>query len=75
MFPGMIMWAANPPRGPASPPADYTVRITANGETKSQGFVIGIDKRLEGQVTVADLQEQFKLSSQIKTRSPRRTWP
>ena len=35
VFPGMIMWAAQPQRGPAAPPGDYTVRITANGETKT----------------------------------------
>jgi hypothetical protein len=68
VFPGLIMWAAAPQRGPASPPADYSVRITANGETKTQGFTIGIDKRLEGQVSVADLQEQFKLSTAIKNK-------
>ena len=34
VFPGMIMWAAQPQRGPAAPPARYTVRITANGQTR-----------------------------------------
>ena len=40
VFPGMIMWAAQPQRGPASPPGKYSVRIAANGETKSREFDI-----------------------------------
>jgi photosystem II stability/assembly factor-like uncharacterized protein len=68
VFPGMIMWAANPARGPLAPPADFTVRVTAGGETKSQGFTIGIDKRLEGSVTAADLAEQFKLATDIRNK-------
>ena len=67
-FPGMIMWAANPQRGPAAPPAKYTVRVTAGGETKAQEFSIGIDSRLMKSVTVADLQQQFKLSSEIRDK-------
>ncbi|MEO7134147.1 MAG: glycosyl hydrolase, partial [Vicinamibacterales bacterium] len=68
VFPGMIMWAANPARGPLAPPSDFTVRITAGGETKSQGFTIGIDKRLDGHVSAADLAEQFKLSAEIRDK-------
>ncbi len=34
VFPGMIMWAAQPERGPASPPGKYAVRVSANGETQ-----------------------------------------
>jgi hypothetical protein len=64
----MIMWAAAPQRGPLAPPADFTVRVTAGGETKSQGFTVGIDKRLEGSVTAADLAEQFKLSTEIRNK-------
>jgi photosystem II stability/assembly factor-like uncharacterized protein len=69
VFPGMIMWAAQPQRGPASPPGTYGVRITANGETKSRSFAIGIDPRLvvEG-ITEAYLLEQFTLSSQVRDR-------
>ncbi|MBA3272004.1 MAG: glycosyl hydrolase, partial [Acidobacteria bacterium] len=40
VFPGMIMWAAQPQRGPASPPGAYRVRITANGEAKGRDFTI-----------------------------------
>jgi photosystem II stability/assembly factor-like uncharacterized protein len=69
VFPGMIMWAAQPQRGPASPPGKYSVRITANAETKSRDFNIGVDPRLvEAGITAEYLHEQFKLSSQVRDR-------
>jgi hypothetical protein len=65
----MIMWAAQPQRGPASPPGQYSVRITANGETKARDFTIGIDPRLLADgITEAYLHEQFKLSSDVRDR-------
>lgn len=68
-FPGMIMWAARPERGPASPPGDYAVRITALGETKTQPFKIGIDPRLvEDGITEDFLHEQFKLSTRVRDK-------
>jgi photosystem II stability/assembly factor-like uncharacterized protein len=69
VFPGMIMWAAQPQRGPASPPGKYSVRITADGEKKSRDFAIGIDPRLLADgITEAYLHEQFKLSSEVRDR-------
>jgi hypothetical protein len=69
VFPGMIMWAAQPQRGPASPPGRYAVRISANGETKNREFSIGIDPRLKAAgITEEFLLEQFKLSSQVRDR-------
>jgi hypothetical protein len=65
----MIMWAAMPQRGPAAPPGKYTVRITANGETKTRDFTLGVDPRLLADgITDAYLQEQFKLSMQVRDR-------
>ena len=62
VFPGMIMWAAQPQRGPAAPPGPYSVRIAANGETTSTAFEIGLDPRLEQDgVSLDDLREQFEL--------------
>jgi hypothetical protein len=67
VFPGMIMWAAQPQRGPAAPPGTYTVRITANGETRTRDFTIGLDPRLQADgITIADLREQFALSLRIR---------
>jgi hypothetical protein len=69
VFPGMIMWAAQPQRGPAAPPGKYSVRITANGETKTRDFSLGLDPRLLADgITEAYLQEQFKLSVQVRDR-------
>ena len=69
VFPGMIMWAAQPQRGPAAPPARYTARITANGETKTTTFEVGLDPRLGSDgITLDDLREQFALSTRIRDK-------
>ena len=69
VFPGMIMWAAQPQRGPAAPTGKYTVRITANGETKTRDFTIALDPRLVADgITEADLLEQFKLSLRVRDK-------
>jgi hypothetical protein len=67
VFPGMIMWAATPQRGPVAPPGTYSVRVTANGQTQVQPFTIGIDPRLHD-VTDAHLQEQFMLALRIRDK-------
>jgi hypothetical protein len=65
----MIMWAAQPQRGPAAPTGRYTVRVTANGETKSRDFNVTIDPRLIADgITEADLLEQFKLSLRVRDK-------
>ena len=67
VFPGMIMWAAQPQRGPSSPPGNYAVRISAGGQTQTRNFSIGLDPRLKEQgITEADLHEQYKLSVQVR---------
>jgi photosystem II stability/assembly factor-like uncharacterized protein len=69
VFPGMIMWAAAPQRGPAAPPGRYSVRITANGETKTRDFNIQVDPRLVADgITEADLLEQFRLSLRVRDK-------
>jgi hypothetical protein len=69
VFPGMIMWAARPQRGPASPPGEYTVRVSADGNRLARTFRIGLDPRLMKQgITEADLHEQYKLSVQVRTK-------
>ncbi|MGH8185143.1 MAG: glycosyl hydrolase, partial [Steroidobacteraceae bacterium] len=69
VFPGMIMWAAQPQRGPASPPGQYTVRVSANGQDASRTFRIGLDPRLAKQgIAEADLHEQYKLSVQVRDK-------
>jgi len=69
VFPGMIMWAAQPQRGPAAPPGRYTVRITANGKTTTRDFNVTVDPRLVADgISEADLLEQFKLSSRVRDK-------
>ncbi|HUU33250.1 MAG TPA: hypothetical protein VMW48_04260, partial [Vicinamibacterales bacterium] len=69
VFPGMIMWAARPQRGPAAPPGNYSARITADGETKTTAFTIGLDPRLgRDGITLEDLREQFALSTRIRDK-------
>ena len=53
--------------GPYAAPGDYRVRLTVDGAAQEQPFKILIDPRLKD-VTVADLQEQFKLAIQIHKR-------
>ncbi|MBK5257060.1 MAG: glycoside hydrolase [Vicinamibacteria bacterium] len=48
------------PRGPWVPPGSYTARLTANGETREQSFMVKMDPRLEAPATT--LRTQFDLS-------------
>jgi photosystem II stability/assembly factor-like uncharacterized protein len=64
-FPGLIMWAGSV-RGPAAPPGQYQVRLTAAGQTKTHPFAIVRNPRIAA--TDADLREQFALASQINAK-------
>ena len=68
-FPGMILWAASL-RGPIAPPGAYQVRLTAASGVQSRSFAVTRNPKLT-QITDADLQEQFKLSLQIRDRLSR----
>lgn len=69
VFPGMIMWAAQPQRGPAAPTGRYTVRVTANGRTESRAFTVTLDPRLVADgVSEADLLQQFQLSIRVRDK-------
>jgi photosystem II stability/assembly factor-like uncharacterized protein len=65
-FPGMILWSGST-RGPAAPPGRYTVKLTANGVTKTQEFQI-LRNGAVASVTDADLQQQFTLAKQINDK-------
>ena len=65
-FPGLILWAGST-RGPIAPPGRYQVRLTANGVTKTQDFLISRNTRVPG-VTDADLMAQFTLARQINDK-------
>ena len=64
-FPGLIMWAGSV-RGPAAPPGEYQVRLTAAGQSKTQAFSIVRNPKISS--TDADLIEQFKLATQINAK-------
>ncbi|HYT75632.1 MAG TPA: hypothetical protein VEL79_12830 [Vicinamibacterales bacterium] len=64
-FKGLIMWAGSV-RGPAAPPGQYQVRLTAAGVTKTQPFAIVRNPKIAA--TDADLREQFTLATQINAR-------
>ncbi|HUG40340.1 MAG TPA: hypothetical protein VMM12_07640 [Longimicrobiales bacterium] len=67
VFPDMIMWAARGGLGPTAPPGEYTVRLTADGETADRTFRI-VRNPLLPQVTQEDLEEQFRLSMEVRDR-------
>jgi photosystem II stability/assembly factor-like uncharacterized protein len=64
-FPGMIYWAANS-QGPMAVPGSYTVKVSVDGKTQSQPFVLKKDPRMEGDVE--ELQKQLDLSLQIQEK-------
>jgi hypothetical protein len=65
-FPGLIMWAGST-RGPLAPPGKYSVRLTANGVTRTESFAITRNEAVKT-ITDADLVEQFKLARQINDK-------
>ncbi len=66
-FPGMILWAASN-QGPVAMPGRYQVRVTADGATQTKPFEIILDRRLQGEVVMADLQKRFDLAQQLVQR-------
>ena len=66
VFPGQIMWSAEPEQGPLAVPGRYQVRVTANGETQTQPFTVTLDPRVKA--TTADLQAAFDLAIQVRDR-------
>ena len=66
-FEGRIFWAAGN-AGPVAVPGRYQVRLTVGDNVQTQDFEIGIDPRLQDQVTVADLQARFDLAVRVRDR-------
>src|SRR6185503_10628072 len=65
-FPGMILWAAGP-TGPMVAPGFYRVKLYVDGTpVNTQSFRILPDPRIKA--TIADWQEQARLSLQILDR-------
>lgn len=67
-FEGRIFWAAGN-QGPAVLPGRYQVRLTVDGESMTQDFEIKMNPRaIADGITMADLQERFDFSIQIRDR-------
>ncbi|MDX2150189.1 MAG: glycosyl hydrolase [Bryobacteraceae bacterium] len=64
-FPGLIMWMG-PTTGPLASPGKYTVKLTADGATGQQTFVIKKDPRLA--TTQEDFDKQLALLLQIRDK-------
>jgi hypothetical protein len=64
-FPGMILWGAST-AGPAAPPGEYTVRMTADGRAQTQTF--SVVRHPLFTATDADLQAQFNLAIRIRDK-------
>jgi photosystem II stability/assembly factor-like uncharacterized protein len=69
-FEGMIIWSAQPARGPKAPPGEYQVRFRAGDYEKTYPFSVEMNPNLKG-ITQEDLEEQFKLASQIRDQTSR----
>jgi hypothetical protein len=65
-FPGMILWGATT-AGPAVPPGRYTVRLTADGATRTKPLVVRRNPAF-ADVTDVDLQAQYALAVQIRDK-------
>jgi hypothetical protein len=67
-FDGRIFWAAGPV-GPAVLPGRYRVRLTVDGQARTQDFEIKMNPRAAAEgVTLADLQARFDLATRIRDR-------
>jgi photosystem II stability/assembly factor-like uncharacterized protein len=66
VFPGLIMWGASPEDGPLAVPGRYQVRVTANGESQTQPFMIAMDPRVKA--SMADLQAEFDFAVKVRDR-------
>ncbi|HEX4749500.1 MAG TPA: glycosyl hydrolase [Bryobacteraceae bacterium] len=64
VFQGEILWSARAEQGPLALPGQYQVRVIANGQTQTQPLTVTLDPREH--VTQAQLEEQFKLASQVR---------
>ena len=67
-FDGLIFWGAPTDQGPLAVPGKYQVRLIANGVTETRPLTVERDPR-EINITQADLDEQFKLASEVEQKT------
>ncbi len=68
VFEGMVLESPSPRRGPWAPPGTYSVRVRTSRQTTTEAFAVLKDPRLE-HISIADLEEQFRLASQVRDRT------
>lgn len=68
VFDGMVLESPSPRRGPWAPPGTYRARVKTSRHTTTETFEILKDPRLE-RVSLADLEEQFRLASHVRDRT------
>jgi hypothetical protein len=64
-FPGMVLWGATQ-NGPIVLPGTYTARLTVDGKTQTQSFIV--KKHPYHAASDADLQFQYDLATQIRDK-------
>src|SRR5882757_9900993 len=64
-FPNIIMWAATT-RGPMIIPGTYQAKLTTDGKSQTQSFVVKNDPRLK--TTPEEFRAQLALSLQIRDK-------
>jgi len=67
-FEGLIFWGAPTDQGPLAVPGEYQVRLTAGGVTETRPLRVERDPR-EIDISQADLEQQFKLASQVRDKT------
>jgi hypothetical protein len=65
-FPGMILWGATT-QGPAAVPGHYSVRLTADGKTQTQPFLVQRHP-LFTDVSQADYEAQFRIAIAVRDK-------
>jgi Sortilin, neurotensin receptor 3, len=64
-FPGLIMWAGSV-TGPRVSPGSYQVRLTVNGKSQTESFLVKKDPRLT--TTPEDYTKQLTLALQVRDK-------
>jgi hypothetical protein len=65
-FPGMILWGVRT-MAPVVPPGQYTVRLTADGQTRTVPLTVERNPSITD-VTDADLQAQYRFGRRIREK-------
>ena len=68
VFPGLVLRSANARQGPLAPPGRYQVRVTADGQSRTQPVEVRSNPNLDA-IAAADLEEQFRLAKEVRDKT------